>query len=214
MMPLSVLQPRPRIPRYLVQNQQRSAALIALAYAAIAAAWIMVSDTLMFSVFGAFAKTEELSKLKGLGFVACTSILLYVLIQWLWRRHAGQLTAQLELLRVFVDEAPVAIAMLDGNLRSIAASRRWVRDFKLGGPSPIGRALEEVLPDLPQACKQALQRGLLGEQAQHLFRDRVVAAGHPLQNGEVDRPGQVTQRHQPAVSSPLASREFQADQAK
>ena len=62
-------------------------------------------------------------------------------------------------------------------LRSIAASRRWVRDFKLGGPSPIGRALDEVLPDLPQACKQALQRGLLGEQAAgHLARKQVQPA--------------------------------------
>jgi PAS domain-containing protein len=156
MMLFSLLSPRPRLPRYLEQNQQRSAALIALAYAASAAVWILASDTLMLAMFGEFSRTEELSKLKGLGFVACTSILLYVLIQWLWRHHARQLTAQLELLRVFVDEAPAAIAMLDGELRYIAASRRWVRDFKLGGPSLIGRALDEALPDLPQTCKQAL----------------------------------------------------------
>ena len=37
-----------------------------------------------------------------------------------------------ELLRLFIDQAPVQIAMFDREMHYIAASRRWVTDYGFG----------------------------------------------------------------------------------
>jgi acyl-CoA thioesterase FadM len=81
-----------------------------------------------------------------------------------------------------------------------------------------GRAPNRMHPVAPAVLAHIQHRrpqgGLLGEQAQDLLGDGVIAAGHPFQHGKVDGTGQIAPRHQPAVSSPLASREFHADQPK
>ena len=68
-----------------------------------------------------------------------------------------------ELLRLFVDEAPVAIAMFDRNMRYIAASRRWLSDYGLSGNSLRGLSHYEVFPDLPEHFRAMHRRGLAGE---------------------------------------------------
>jgi PAS domain S-box-containing protein len=151
------------LPRYLSESQNRSTLTIVLAYAVFAAAWILVSDTLVFTIFGEVAQVEEASKVKGLGFVLVTSILLYLLIRQIWKRHASILTARMELLRVFIEQAPVAIAMFDRDMRYIAASHRWKEDYLLGDKNLIGRSHYEVFPELPESFKAIHQRGMRGE---------------------------------------------------
>jgi diguanylate cyclase (GGDEF)-like protein/PAS domain S-box-containing protein len=68
-----------------------------------------------------------------------------------------------EHLRLFVDEAPVAIAMFDRDMRYIAASRRWLSDYGLGGRILRGLSHYEVFPDLPEHFRAMHRRGLAGE---------------------------------------------------
>jgi len=68
-----------------------------------------------------------------------------------------------ELLRLFVDEAPVAIAMFDRDMHYIAASRRWISDYGLDGKVLRGRCHYEVFPDLPEHFRARHREGLAGE---------------------------------------------------
>jgi PAS domain S-box-containing protein len=65
-------------------------------------------------------------------------------------------------MRVLLDNSPTALALLDGELRYLAASRRWLDDFKLDGMNLIGRSHLEVFPELPERWKEVLRRCLAG----------------------------------------------------
>ncbi|MEY2689915.1 MAG: hypothetical protein RL375_4115 [Pseudomonadota bacterium] len=82
------------------------------------------------------------------------------------RRTEDALRASEERLRLFVDHAPVAIAMLDRDLRYVAVSRRWLSDFhlteRLAGRTPVGLSHYELVPDLPQRWRDVHQRSLAG----------------------------------------------------
>ena len=153
------------IPRHLTPARPQIALKIALIYAILGALWIIVSDTLLFGVISEAVWTEGASMIKGLGFVAVTSLLLYVLIRQTWSRHASLLASQVELLRVFVEQAPAAIAMFDRDMRYIAASRRWINDYKLGDRDLTGHSHYEIFPEIPAQWKDIHQRGMQGESA-------------------------------------------------
>ena len=69
-----------------------------------------------------------------------------------------------ERLRWFVEEAPVAIAMFDRNMRYMAVSRLWRTDYALGEASSIiGRSHYELFPEITPFWKDVHQRGLAGE---------------------------------------------------
>ena len=68
-----------------------------------------------------------------------------------------------DLLRLFIENAPVALAMLDREMRYVAVSGRWLEDYGLAGQDVIGRSHYELVPDLPERWKQAHRRGLAGE---------------------------------------------------
>lgn len=65
--------------------------------------------------------------------------------------------------QLFVEHAPVPLAVFDTQMRYLTASRRWLSDYGLQGTPVIGRVHYEVLPDIPQHWRQIHQRALGGE---------------------------------------------------
>ncbi len=74
-----------------------------------------------------------------------------------------QVQASEERLRLFIDHAPAALAMLDRKMHYLAVSQRWLEDYQLGVRDILGRSHYELFPDLPETWKQVHLRGLSGE---------------------------------------------------
>lgn len=68
-----------------------------------------------------------------------------------------------ELLQLFIDRAPAALAMFDREMRYLAVSRRWLEDNALVGKDILGRSHYDVVPDIPQHWKDAHQSGIDGK---------------------------------------------------
>ncbi len=68
-----------------------------------------------------------------------------------------------ELLRLFAEYAPAAIAMLDNNMHYLASSKRYLSDYGLPDEPIIGKSHYELFPNLPDHWKNIHQRCLHGE---------------------------------------------------
>ncbi|HUG53373.1 MAG TPA: response regulator [Vicinamibacteria bacterium] len=68
-----------------------------------------------------------------------------------------------EQLRSVVTHAPVAMAILDRDLRYVAHSERWLKYWRMRGRSLVGRLHDEVFPGLAPAYRQALLQALEGK---------------------------------------------------
>ena len=79
------------------------------------------------------------------------------------KRAEARLMESEKRLRLFIRHSPVALAMLDREMRYIAVSRRWVTDYKLENIEIIGRSYYEIFPEIPDHWKAAHQSGLNGE---------------------------------------------------
>lgn len=65
-------------------------------------------------------------------------------------------------LRLFIEHAPVGIAMFDHEMRYLAASDRWKRDYGLSG-DVRGLNHHEIFPEIPARWKEVVRRSLAGE---------------------------------------------------
>ena len=68
-----------------------------------------------------------------------------------------------ERLRLFIGNAPVAIAMFDRGMRCLAASWRWLSDYGLKGQAVIGESHYKIFPETPERWKKGHRRALAGE---------------------------------------------------
>jgi PAS domain S-box-containing protein len=67
------------------------------------------------------------------------------------------------LLSEFVRHAPVAIAMVDRELRYVEASDRWMTEYGLERDAVIGRSHYDVFPHIPERWRRVHQASLRGE---------------------------------------------------
>ncbi|WP_052389517.1 PAS domain-containing hybrid sensor histidine kinase/response regulator [Belnapia moabensis] len=82
--------------------------------------------------------------------------------------RARRLLAESEArLRLFIERAPAGIAMLDTDMRYIAVSRRFLRDYGLAAewnPDTVfGQRHHDLFPDLPKRWREVHRRVLAGE---------------------------------------------------
>ena len=86
-------------------------------------------------------------------------------IQDITRRKAVEATLMesRQLLQLFIERAPTAIAMFDREMRYIAVSQRWIDNYALADQTILGRSHYEVFPDIPEHWKDVHRRGMAGE---------------------------------------------------
>src|SRR5262245_31638299 len=84
-------------------------------------------------------------------------------------KRAAEVIADREAqLAVFVDHAPMAIAMFDRHMRYVAVSRRFLIDYRLAPDTQlIGRSHYELFPDMAQRWRDVNARVLAGEELSH-----------------------------------------------
>ena len=67
-----------------------------------------------------------------------------------------------EQLRLLTEHAPVALALLDLDMRYLVASRRWLEDFGLAGKDITGLSHYGLFPEIPDRWKEIHRRCLAG----------------------------------------------------
>src|SRR5215510_5543706 len=85
-----------------------------------------------------------------------------------------------ERLQIFFEHSPASLAMFDREMRYIAASRRWMTDYRVGAIDIIGQSHYALFPEVPERWKAAHRRSLEGEVVR-ADEDRFVRADGKVQ---------------------------------
>lgn len=135
-----------------------SAIGIILGYVVFGSLWILLSDQALALLTEDTAQLARWQQYKGLAFIVITALLLYGVLA-LRQRQLAQSEAR---LRLFIEHAPAALAMLDTELRFMVVSRRWLDDYGMLGEDLTGRWHYEAFPEIPQRWREVHQRALRG----------------------------------------------------
>ncbi|MFD1552869.1 hypothetical protein DNU06_08105 [Putridiphycobacter roseus] len=65
--------------------------------------------------------------------------------------------------KIFIEQSPTAIAMLDNDMHYIAVSQQWIRDFKMEGIKVIGRSHYDLFPEIEADWRLIYLKCLGGE---------------------------------------------------
>ena len=65
--------------------------------------------------------------------------------------------------KIFIEQAPTAIAMLDKNMHYLAVSQRWISDYRMEGQKIIGRSHYDIFPEIGKDWKANHQKCLNGK---------------------------------------------------
>lgn len=114
-------------------------------------------------LFGVRSDGSEFNADVGLGPVGGELIAVTVIDVSERERLGAELREREAQLRLFIDHAPVALAMLDRDMRYLAASERWIADFGLRGQDLAGRPHYEVFKGGTGRWRAAHARALTGE---------------------------------------------------
>ena len=79
------------------------------------------------------------------------------------KRADAALRESKELLQLFIEHAPAALAMFDREMRYLAASRRWLENNALVGRNILGVSHYDTHTSIPESWRDAHRRGLEGE---------------------------------------------------
>ncbi len=82
-----------------------------------------------------------------------------------------------ELLQMFIQHAPAALAMLDREMRYLAVSRRWLEMHSLGDVEIIGRSHYDIFSKTPKSWREEHRRCLAGETLEMSERELARADG-------------------------------------
>jgi PAS domain S-box-containing protein len=152
-------QNRRRVASFTVSESTWSAARATLVYLGIGLLWILFSDKVVDSLVQDIRTLETIEIYKGWFFVAVTAAVLF----WRLRAKLERSREQEEKLALFIEYAPVALAMLDRNMCYITTSRHWNSDYALGERDLRGLCHYEVFPGITAAWREAHRRALAGE---------------------------------------------------
>ncbi len=65
-------------------------------------------------------------------------------------------------LRLFIEHSPVALVMLDTDMRYLIASNKWIQDFNISNKNLKGKSHYEIFPEIPEHWKEIHRRCLAG----------------------------------------------------
>ena len=79
------------------------------------------------------------------------------------RQAEAVLRESKELLQLFIEHAPAALAMLDREMHYLAVSRCWLEMHPVAGREVVGCSHYEVMPEIPEDWREEHRRVLAGE---------------------------------------------------
>ncbi|NBC96882.1 MAG: HD domain-containing protein [Deinococcus-Thermus bacterium] len=128
--------------------RRAAAARVALVYGAVATLWILWSDRAALALFGDAVRLTWVQTLKGLGFVAASAVLIYVLVRRERRRWLAAEAAERQAARRFeaiFRASPAGILIADlPERRYLDANDRFLEMFGYGRDEVVGRTIDEV----------------------------------------------------------------------
>jgi PAS domain S-box-containing protein len=92
-----------------------------------------------------------------------TTVLISVVDLTARKQAEEELRARENLLHLFIDHAPAALAMFDREMHYLYASHRWLKDYNLGDRDLRGMSHYDVFPEITVVGREACRRGLAGE---------------------------------------------------